>query len=66
MALTDKERLTLTEKAEKALDAAKNKKQQREVFLNEEFGYLVLGFKVLGRLLIGKTAEEATARRGDK
>lgn len=33
---------------------------------NEDYGYLVLGHKILGRLLIGKTVEEALARRGDK
>jgi len=66
MALTEKERTALIEKAEKAMKAAKNKAQVYEVFTNEEFGYLVLGHKVLGRLVVGKTAEEASARRGDK
>lgn len=64
--LNDKERLELAEQAEKAMEKAKNKKQLREVFTDKNHGYLVLGFRVLGRLIIGKTAEEATAQRRAK
>ncbi len=64
--LNDKERLELAQQAEKAMEKAKNKKQLREVFTDENHGYLVIGFRVLGRLMVGKTAEEATARRGKK
>lgn len=66
MPLTGKERTALIQKVEKAIKEAKNKAQLREAFTDKEYGYLVLGYKVLGRLLIGKTVEEAGARRGDK
>ncbi len=66
MALTDKERTKLANKAWSAMQAAKTRKEVRKVFENSEYGYLVLGLKVLGRLVVGKTVEEATARRGKK
>ena len=64
--LEQEERLELAQLAEAALTKAKNKKELREVFTDKKYGYLVIGFRVLGRLMIGKTAEEATARRGEK
>ena len=67
MAQLDKaEKLTLAKKADKAMEQAKNKKELREVFTDDEYGYLVLGHRVLGRLMVGKTPEEATAGRGGK
>ena len=66
MPLTDKDRTKLTERAYDALKKAKTKKEVRAVFEHEDYGYLVVGFKLLSRLLTGKTVEEALARRGDK
>ena len=66
MALTDKERMKLIVKAHAAMKDAKKKSAVKDVFMDEEYGYFTLGLKVLGRLLIGKTAEEAGARRGKK
>ncbi len=62
--LTQDEKLGLAKKAHKAMNAAKNKKGLRDVFTDDEYGYLVLGHRVLGRLMVGKTAEEAVAGRG--
>ena len=64
--LTQDEKLTLAKKAHKAMNAAKNKKGWLEVWNHKDYGYLVLGHKVLGRLLVGKTPEEAIAGRGGK
>ena len=66
MAITDKERFRLVEYASTALDKAKTKKEVRKVFEHEKYGYLVLGHKILGRLRIGQSIEEATAKRGKK
>ena len=66
MPLTDEDRTKLAEMAHRDLKKAKTNKAVREVWEDEDYGYLVLGHKILGRLLIGKTVEEALARRGDK
>lgn len=66
MALTDKERTKLATKAHDALKAAKSKKEVRKVFENSEYGYGVLGLKILGRMIVGKSVEQATAKRGKK
>ena len=66
MALTDKERTKLVMKAHADIAGAKTAKDIRKVFEHKGYGYLVLGHKILGRLLIGKSVEEATARRGKK
>lgn len=64
MALTDKQRTKAAESAHDALKKAKTKKDVVAVWEHESYGYLVLGHKILARLLIGKTVEEATQRRG--
>ena len=66
MALTDKERTKLATRAYDALKAAKTKKEVRKVFENTEYGYGVLGLKILGRMIVGKSVEQATAKRGKK
>ena len=66
MALSDKERTKLATKAHDALQAAKTKKEVRKVFENTEYGYGVLGLKILGRMVVGKSVEQATAKRGKK
>lgn len=54
----------VVEKAHDALKKAKTKKDVVAVWEHENYGYLILGHKMLARLLIGKTVEEALRRRG--
>lgn len=56
MALTDKEKTKLANDAHTALSRAKTKKEVMEVWSAH---YLTLGHKILGRLLIGQTVEQA-------
>lgn len=62
--LDPKEKLALTKRASEAINKAKNKKGLRAVWLHDDYGYLILGHRVLGRLMAGKTIEEAVAGRG--
>jgi hypothetical protein len=62
--MTDKERMSLAKQFEGAISKAKTREQVQAAWTDKEYGYLVLGHRVLGRILAGKKAEDAFGRGG--
>ena len=57
--ISDSNKLALAQNAFAALTSAKTAEDIRNVFTNKEYGFAILGHKNLGRMLLGRTPEQA-------